>query len=87
MKHGIDCQAGDGLDASLVGNILAVGVDGVAGDMQAVGYLLAAATLRHKQQYLGLAVAEFVILFDYVAFGLATFAQALCHMATLFSDV
>ena len=62
MDHGVDGEAGDGLDAGLVGDVLAVGVDGMDGDVELVGDFFAAQAFGDEDEDIGLAVAELVVV-------------------------
>lgn len=73
MQHGIDSQARNRLDARFVGNVFAVGVNGMDGNIEFVGNLLTAVALGHQYQHFRLAVAEIVVLLGCVVDILAAF--------------
>ena len=55
MHDGVERKPGDGFDAQLGGNVLAVGQDGVEADVEAVGNLLVRAAFDDELEYVGLA--------------------------------
>ena len=87
MQHSIHRQTRHRLDARLVGDVLAVRIHRVDGDIQLVGNLLAAQSPRHKHQHLRLALAQLVALLAAFRLRLAALTHQLRHSAAALADV
>lgn len=88
MKQSINRQTGHRLDARLVGDVLAMGVHRMDGDIQPIGNLLAAQPLAHQHKHFGLSIAQLVTLICRLGqIGHCAFTQQLRHMVAGLTNI